>query len=113
MLRLLIAGIMLSATVALAPSGAQTPAPATPPAAQPPGAPSPPAAAAPAAPGAPTAPGAPGAAGGKVEAPAPEPPSPSRKVFRWVDKDGVIHYSDAPPQHEQQPAPPARQGRQR
>ena len=107
MLRLAIAALMLP--ILFIPAMAQTPPPATPPAA---GAPAPTpaqpgAAAVPSTPGAPGAvavPGAPGQAAVKPE----EPPSAPAKVFRWVDRDGVIHYTDSPPQPSAVPSPPAR-----
>lgn len=56
-------------------------------------------------PGAPPQPGATAPGGVAVKAPgqpAAEPASTSstggKKFFRWVDKDGVINYTDAPPQ---------------
>jgi hypothetical protein len=84
--------------LAQTPPAAGTPAPAVGP---------PPAggAAPPAKPGAPGQPGAPAKPGQAAKPPEPPAPDPVfRKVFRWVDKDGVLNYSDTAPQPDAVPA---------
>lgn len=80
-----------------APAAGTPPAPAQP-GAKPPGAPQP---------GAPQ-PGAPPAAAkpGAPQAP-PAPPAVPSKTYRWVDKKGVVNYSDTPPPAEFAPPPAA------
>jgi predicted lipid-binding transport protein (Tim44 family) len=62
----------------------------------------------PALPGAAAKPGAPAAAAKAPGAPVAEAPkeTPAQpKFFRWVDKNGVVNYSDSPPLSGTPPAP--------